>query len=437
MSEVMSSIGLMKTRTFECGPFSDTCTLMLNMIWDPSEYAKLVRRFVRELRSCHFGPRYLEAHINNILTDVRLAKRDAGLVAKQLLQAQFYAANSNVRCCSMLRQQEILTTLLGQDQLCNRLNAIWANITQPKNISIHVAANWHELSKTIENKTNWFIRPWAQLADDQLLQTKQLVARFDYSMFRTYDQTKRPMQNRRHQRQLKTMFTRDWLVGSSKRPTCRNPKKRHHHHRCRHHSLTSTTRPTGVIVHHAFDASYLHHAAPSIRSYSDPDLPALMLIAEYMSHMNGPLYDQIRDHGFAYHSALWLQVSEGLLHFAVHAAANVFGAFELAQRVIRQHADGGGAVWDETLLASVKGAMLYDLVKDIDDDNDLLYQAMLGRFGGEQSDRDLVERVTRVTVAELQRVFKRWVAPLFGVYSRTSIVCAPGQESAIAKQFAT
>lgn len=96
------------------------------------------------------------------------------------------------------------------------------------------------------------------------------------------------------------------------------------------------------------ESGFLYHASPTISSFTDTDLPALMLFLQYITQLEGPLWRQIRGHGFAYGYNMIPKPNEGLLFFTLYRATNVVAAFREAKQIIvnlLKH-----FIWFETLL---------------------------------------------------------------------------------------
>lgn len=82
------------------------------------------------------------------------------------------------------------------------------------------------------------------------------------------------------------------------------------------------------------ESAFLFQSTPSIRSFSDPDLPALMLFMQYLTQLEGPLWRQIRGQGFAYSYSLAPRAHEGLLYFTLYRATNVVAAYRETKAIV-------------------------------------------------------------------------------------------------------
>lgn len=82
------------------------------------------------------------------------------------------------------------------------------------------------------------------------------------------------------------------------------------------------------------DSAFLYHAAPSLKSFSDPALPDLLLFLQYLTQLEGPLWRQIRGQGLAYGYNIMPQPQEGLIYFTLYKCSNVIGAFKEAKTII-------------------------------------------------------------------------------------------------------
>lgn len=117
-----------------------------------------------------------------------------------------------------------------------------------------------------------------------------------------------------------------------------------------------------IIGMGCLDNSQFYQTVPSINRYDDPDMPALLLYAQYLTQAEGPLWRHIRGKGFAYCYSILLQVNEGLLYLGFLHATNVVGAYkETVEILTKQLTD---KKWDETLLQSARSSLIYEFVEN-------------------------------------------------------------------------
>jgi Zn-dependent M16 (insulinase) family peptidase len=83
----------------------------------------------------------------------------------------------------------------------------------------------------------------------------------------------------------------------------------------------------------AVDSAYMLQTTPSINNFSDPDIPVVRVLLEYMSALEGPLWRQIRGQGLAYHYSLSLDVEPGFLSFRLFQSTNLARAYEVARQI--------------------------------------------------------------------------------------------------------
>lgn len=470
-------IGLESASQFSCGPFSDCCTLMLQV--EPKKYGLGAQWLADLLQRSVFQPDRIRVCASKITNAVSQAKRRGNAIVSELLKAMFYRDDSNVRCSSMLRQHKFLNALLerldiGEESAAGivaELNAVREIITRPENLAVHVAADWRRLSKLNVDLTG----PWAALSGDRAAaapEAKRLAGKFDYNLFTNAPPPQVQLKSETNEPVLTstvdgaTVATESEIAAdtiavvateseipadtiaavateseiaadaiaaianlSITAPTLEGD------------AATGTGTVGTVVGLGCIESAFLYHATPAIHSFNDPDLPALMLFLQYLTQLEGPLWRQIRGQGFAYGYNLMPRPNEGLLYFTLYRATNVVAAYRETQSIVEAQLRPD-AVWDETLLASAKSSLIFEIIERERSVGDLVVQALLGSFKqvSVEYNQQLVQQVNGVTVEELQSVGERYVAKLFGcaaaAEARTAIVCHPDKAADIAEAFA-
>lgn len=75
------------------------------------------------------------------------------------------------------------------------------------------------------------------------------------------------------------------------------------------------------------------------KNFEDPDIPALLVMAELLDTMEGIFWKFIRGQGLAYSCFLSTDVEASLISFTIYQSPNAFKAFAQAKLVIDQLAN--------------------------------------------------------------------------------------------------
>lgn len=241
-----------------------------------------------------------------------------------------FTSESNVQINGALRQQKFLTQLVEDlegakaDLIIQSIEKLRTIITDPANLVLYCAANWETVPCDL-------VAEIKQLLPPEKLALAKPLKYCAYNSFATF-------QNSRCST-FRPSPVPDWKL---LRPPVEG-------------SLNHTIIGMGCL-----DNSQFYQTVPSINRYDDPDMPALLLYAQYLTQAEGPLWRHIRGKGFAYCYSILLQVNEGLLYLGFLHATNVVGAYkETVEIVTKQLTD---RKWDETLLQSARSSLIYEFV---------------------------------------------------------------------------
>lgn len=70
---------------------------------------------------------------------------------------------------------------------------------------------------------------------------------------------------------------------------------------------------------------------------SHPDLPATLLLIQYLSQTEGPLWRNIRGKGLAYGANIYAQPEKGLILLSLYRSAQLVQAYEETAKLIVRH----------------------------------------------------------------------------------------------------
>jgi Zn-dependent M16 (insulinase) family peptidase len=195
---------------------------------------------------------------------------------------------------------------------------------------------------------------------------------------------------------------------------------------------------------------------------------ALLVAIAYFTQNEGPFHKEIRDPGYASTYSIVVRPDEGLIYFEIKNAMDLVNAYTAAYAIILEHVGQAprkrttleeeqmrevvetldlkartisvstpnipersreqdeDELWSETLLRSAKSAAIFHLVEEENTPKTLAFTSLKNHFCGVSEDygRALMARIPTLTMAEVKRVTKAWLGPLFGDTS-TCAVAAP------------
>ncbi|KAK0536901.1 hypothetical protein OC835_000659 [Tilletia horrida] len=182
------------------------------------------------------------------------------------------------------------------------------------------------------------------------------------------------------------------------------------------------------------ESSYAIFSAKSIDRYDHPDLPAMTAALAVLNAMESYLWRYIRGAGLAYGASIQGDTRAGHIHFSLYRSPDCAKAFKAAKDVIDKLASGEMKI-DETTLESAKSSVTLSIAES----EGTVGQAAAQCFNNEAMQgtekgrgRRLLQQLNGVTIAEVQRVLKEYIVPLFNpATSICAIASAPQQAKAI------
>eukprot|EP00741_Cyanophora_paradoxa_P002772 tig00000630_g2692.t1 len=193
-------------------------------------------------------------------------------------------------------------------------------------------------------------------------------------------------------------------------------------------------RPGLLVALGAVESSFVAQAAAGPAGFDDPDLPALLVLLEYLTTMEGPLWKQIRGQGLSYSYGIRPEVEEGTIYFTLFKSGSPEKAYPLAAKIARDFASGA-TEFEAERAAAARASVCYGIIAREQTLEKAAQQRLLHhlRRVGLSYHASLLRSVQAVTPAALKDVCARRVAPLFEARaSLAAVVCNPGKVADIA-----
>lgn len=182
------------------------------------------------------------------------------------------------------------------------------------------------------------------------------------------------------------------------------------------------------------DSSFASCTALGPKSYSDPDLPALMVAVSYMNAVEGPLWVAVRGTGLAYGTSMSYDIESGHIHLDVYRSPEAYKAFEASKNTVEDHARGV-VDFDPLML---EGAISSIVVAFANEQSTLAHAAQasfirqLMRGLPTNYMEKMLKKVRDIKVDQIRDVLKGLVLDLFKPEKANVVItCAPGLKDGI------
>jgi len=185
------------------------------------------------------------------------------------------------------------------------------------------------------------------------------------------------------------------------------------------------------------ESAFLTSATPTVQQHDHKDLPALLVLIQYLTQLEGPMWRQIRGQGLAYSFSINVSVEHGLLYFALRKATHLAEAFKEAVNITRAHLNGDEE-FDETEFEAAKSSLIFEVIEEEKTVSDAADQSILYYFRGlpYTHSKELLSLISAVDIDDLEDVGKRYLLPVFDAKtSRTAVVCHPTKVETLQNEF--
>uniref|UniRef100_A0A2S2PA73 Presequence protease, mitochondrial n=1 Tax=Schizaphis graminum TaxID=13262 RepID=A0A2S2PA73_SCHGA len=383
-----SEIGTSSSSHFLCGTFSSVISLFFQL--EPEKYDKGIKWLHNFLFNTEITKEKFSINLTKIINEVSSYRRDGNHMLRDILRNVIYNNNSNHYACSTLRQHKFLSNLQnkiesdeGWSSVTDDLNNVKMILANPDSIKMHLSA---DLDKLCE------IKP-----DASALLEKLLPPNVKYSA-----------------KPFETVFDYEYILPNNQ----------------------CTIRACAVGMG-AIESSYFIQVVDCINDFNHPDMPALLVFLQYFTQLEGPMWKNIRGLGHAYSYSITPRPNEGLLLLHFYRSVNVPAAYKETKNIMESHLSSD-AVWDMTLFESAKCSIVFEIAEREKSIGDLITQSVLFHFRNLSPDynRNLIKRISEVTLDDLPLIGNKYVMPLFNpTCTRTAMVCPPSKLDDVASEF--
>jgi len=376
-----SSLGVSGGSRFMPGAYAQSAVLFLQV--QPEKYKEGVNWIRKLLYNVKFTGDRAKVLATKMENSVAELKRKGSSVTSIVMNSLLFKEESNHHVANMIRQQKFLKQTVknldcSPEQILSDLEQVRHYLTKPENLMVHMAADMETLLKAGDPS-----EPWAKLLPSH----------------------------------LKPQIGSPVAVPES---TLTRPGPAH------------KTVGLGCV-----ESAFLSRSVPAITDFNHEDLPPLMLLIQYLTQLEGPMWRKIRGAGLAYGYFMYPSVAKGQLYLSLFKATHPVKAYQEAKQIAESHISGAEK-WDVTLFESAKSSLIFELIEKEKTVGDVVGQSLLSTFKGTDRtySREFLKRVDAVTLEDLNRVGPKYVSALFdGDKSRTSLVCHPSKVEEVVAGF--
>lgn len=300
--------------------FRQIVTLALKL--EETKYLTGIRWLKELIWETQFTEERVKVIVKRMISDLVLAKRKGQTVAGDLLRSMTHDGRSNDYASGIFRQHVFLTSL--SDALSKEADVVVKEIRNIRdkivmdlsNIRVHVSCNMDHIRAAHVGED--VIAPWhSSFLPKKLRQT---------------------------------------LPAEIVPAECRRVEMAHE-------LVTPDSNPRAVVAGlGSIESCFLQQCVLSIKSMHHEDLPAVFVLIQYLTQLEGPMWKQIRGPGLSYGFAISLPVTSGLMYFTLTKAAQLVEAYQRAIEIISDHISGKEK-WEEGLLESARASLIFELIE--------------------------------------------------------------------------
>lgn len=380
-----TSLGLQSLSRFGCGQFSNSATFHMQV--EVKKFEVAVNWMSHLLFDSVFTQERIHIVASKLVNDIATAKRNGSDMAREIAKAMFFKKDTNVQRNSVLNQHAFLSDVVEGLKDATRAAKIIGDLNALRNflfpsITLHIAANFSKV-KNLEAS----LKPLVTKIEALNTKTVEFLPV-------TFDST---------------LINKEGNLEAE---------------------FTGTVVGIGCV-----ESGFLFSSSPGITDHMDADLPAILVYLQYLSQLEGPMWKKIRKNSYGYN--VMPRPNDGTIVFSLYRATNIYEAFKDAKTIMEAQLEDD-SVFEDTLLESAKSSLIFEIIQREKTVGDLVVQTMLNSFKGVPAtyNKDLVEKVTDVSVSDLRRVGSKYFKKMFQASnSKVAIVCHPDKVESVKQQF--
>eukprot|EP00090_Calanus_glacialis_P042967 TRINITY_DN7610_c0_g1_i2.p1 TRINITY_DN7610_c0_g1~~TRINITY_DN7610_c0_g1_i2.p1 ORF type:complete len:536 (-),score=116.90 TRINITY_DN7610_c0_g1_i2:68-1495(-) len=374
--------------TFSPGAYGDA--LIIEAQAERKNFGKAINFLSDAINYPHLTPVKVNNTAANMLNNIPSLKLSATDVLSSLYDGLYFRKDSNIHHTSFLRQKKFLDGILETiktvpGSVTEELYGIIRTLAKPENAFLYLATN-----------------------------TEELIKHFGPGL---------PL--------LQTLFNASSEMDKSKLSERFSVKAEHEYRKADEDVLPR---------HVAFgvggtESCYLKQSIfYNNTDWTHSEVAVIRVMLQYLSDR---MYDEVRGQGLTYGVSMAASVTEGRLTLSLTRSSRLSVAFKAVQEILARYSDAEDD-WDETLLESAVGSIVYSWTEKEETVEDLVGQAVKAYIRGTDSkyNRDFVRALGRVELVDIKAAARRLLPEFLSEKTtQTVIVCNPASIVNIVQDF--
>jgi len=376
-----ASLGINGGR-FSAGSFSKLIHLSFTV--ENEKYNKAVEWIQDVLFNLQFSAERLKIVANKIINDVANYKRSGRSIVSALMHNISFSKASNTYIVNMIRQHDFLSQMIkdldsNQDKVMSGMERLRSSLLLRENYRFYIAGSLSNLPK--EPRKIW---------EDTIFKDmpRELI------------------------KASKVPFDGEFLSGNCN---------------------------AQIVGVGSVESAFLLRTCQGIDSYEHPDYPALLVYVQYLCALEGPLWRQIRGAGLSYNYRIQLSPLTGKIIFALFKSTHICNAYKKAKEIMLDYLSGK-SVFEYSQVEAARSIAIFQNIEGEKVVSDAVMQNISAEFKRIPTtfSRDLLKKISAVTVDELKRVGEQYFSKLFDNNNTTmAICCHPTKVEEIVESFKT
>uniref|UniRef100_A0A0N5ALS8 Mitochondrial presequence protease n=1 Tax=Syphacia muris TaxID=451379 RepID=A0A0N5ALS8_9BILA len=149
------------------------------------------------------------------------------------------------------------------------------------------------------------------------------------------------------------------------------------------------------------ESSFLYQSIVFDHQWGGETLIATMLLSQYLTQTEGPLYRGVRGNGLAYGSNIYVRPDSKMLLLSIYRSADLIQAYEHSKKIVLDTVAKGDFNMDE--FEAAKRSLVSEIIEDEDTVKSACKQAILSQFRGTELDhnKSMCHKIWNMTVEEV------------------------------------
>lgn len=423
--EFDASIGL-NGDLFEPGIFPQYLSIFTKA--PVKDYEKAVKWMKLIFFDTIFEKKQIKVVVSNLIKEIKKRKQQPFELIDSVITDLYFDKDCNLTQNNFLRQEQLLNDIMteldenetAETAIEKKLNQLRNSLIRDKNFRFYICADLNRvqniLAKDRKMETIWF-ELFPSTMKNKLNQDLIFVSNQAFDVEFTWSFKKKPNSVEKLQR------------SPPNHPNDANNGIK---------IFTPNAKKDFIINLGSTDSSFLHIVSSiEIDSYSHPNYPALLVLIEYFTQCEGPLYEAVRGPGYAYNQSISINPETAKFKLSLNECSNLQKAYDATRTLFSEHLNNK-SMFDGNLLESAKNSLIFLLIDDLKSVSNMSAFSMSCLFKKQNLSAiaELIKKIEKIEIKELRKLLKSYIMPLFDdETSNCLIVCNPSKSKAIIEEF--